>query len=310
MAVSRLRHPTCFFTCSALLLILVSINDVEASSCQRVIHKKVGDTVELPSCLPTDGVTDAAWKYGQIKLADKDKLFHEKQFKDRLELNHHNFSLTVKQLTLQDSGNFRFLSEENDTQRETVIITLQVHEPITKQPTLTYNSTWHTSNESCTVFLECNAASDSSVDYKWTVRNQTRSGSGLQYILSAQDGDTDFTCTIYNLVTEKSAYKTVTCKQGSSSSVVPLLIGLVIGMLLIIVLLLSLLCYTKSKGCCFNRLTQSPTQVNPAKTQEQVYSSLLHGDGCVYETISGPEDAGAGERPNSYINVTPAGVHG
>lgn len=103
------------------------VSDVEASSCQRVIHKKVGDTVELPSCLPTDGVTDAAWKYGRIKLADKDMLFHEKQFKDRLELNHQNFSLTVKQLTLQDSGNFSFLSEVYGTQRETVIITLQVH---------------------------------------------------------------------------------------------------------------------------------------------------------------------------------------
>ena len=88
-------------------------------------------------------------------------------------------------------------------------------EPITKQPTLTYNSTWHTSNESCTVFLECRADSDSDVAYKWTVRNQTRSGSGLQYILHEEDGDTDFTCTVYNFVTEMSASQTVTCKQGT-----------------------------------------------------------------------------------------------
>lgn len=32
MAVSRLRHPTCFFTCSALLLILVSINGKHTST--------------------------------------------------------------------------------------------------------------------------------------------------------------------------------------------------------------------------------------------------------------------------------------
>lgn len=107
------------------------VSDVEASSCPRVIHKKVGDTVELPSCLPTDGVTDrvteAIWKYGKIKLTDKNKIFHENQFKGRLELNHQNFSLTVKQLTLQDSGNFSFVSEVDDKQRETVIISLQVH---------------------------------------------------------------------------------------------------------------------------------------------------------------------------------------
>lgn len=32
MAVGRLRHPTCFFTCSALLLILVSINGKHTST--------------------------------------------------------------------------------------------------------------------------------------------------------------------------------------------------------------------------------------------------------------------------------------
>lgn len=35
------------------------------------------------------------------------------------------------------------------------------------------------------------------------------------------------------------------------------------------------LLYTCLTSCY--RLTQSPTQVNPAETQEQVYSSLLHG---------------------------------
>ena len=83
--------------------------------------------MELPSCLPTEGVTEATWNIGKIKLADKDKLFHENQFKGRLELNHQNFSLTVKQLTLQDSGKFSFVSEVNGIQRETVTISLQVH---------------------------------------------------------------------------------------------------------------------------------------------------------------------------------------
>lgn len=87
--------------------------------------------MELPSCLPTDRATDrvtmAIWKYGEKKLTDKNKIFHENQFKGRLELNHQNFSLTVKRLTLQDSGNFSFVSDVNDKQRETVIISLQVH---------------------------------------------------------------------------------------------------------------------------------------------------------------------------------------
>ena len=108
--------PCCFY-----------VSDVEASSCDRTIHKKVGDTVELPSCLPTEGVTSASWKYNNTKVADKDADVTHPQFKGRVDLNHTHFSLTVRRLTLQDSGVFSLISEVNDKQRDTVSITLQVH---------------------------------------------------------------------------------------------------------------------------------------------------------------------------------------
>ncbi|XP_070849713.1 SLAM family member 5-like [Chaetodon trifascialis] len=254
MVDGRLRYSISFFTCGALLLLGVFLHDVEASSCQHVIHKKVGDSVELSSCSLTEGVTDAKWKYGEVMIVDKNKNRSEQQFTGRLYLNPTNFSLTVRGLTLQDSGNFSFVSEAGGKQRPTVIISLQVHEPITKQPVLTSNSTWHTLNKYCTVLLECSATTDSSVSYNWTVRNQTRSGSRLQYIIRPQDGDTNFTCTIYNAVSEMSASVTVKCsnnteeKTMSSSSILPLITGRVIGISLIILLLSLLLCYTKSKG--------------------------------------------------------------
>lgn len=104
------------------------VSDVEASSCQREVHKKVGDTVEFSSCLPTEWVSLARWRYRGLNIADKDKEVSEKhQFTGRLDLNPTDFSLTVRKLTLQDSGDFSFISEVNDTQRKTVIITLQVH---------------------------------------------------------------------------------------------------------------------------------------------------------------------------------------
>ncbi|XP_051257768.1 signaling lymphocytic activation molecule-like [Dicentrarchus labrax] len=300
-----------FFTCGTLLLLLgAPLHDVEASSCQRVIiHKKVGDTVEFSSCLPTEGVTSANWKYGGLDITNNDKIYPQNQFQGRLELNPTNFSLTVRRLTLQDSGDFSFLSEVDDKdQRPTVVITLQVHDLITKQPILTINSTWHTLTNSCTVFLECKATSDSSANYNWTVRNQTLSGPRLQYTIRAQDGDTKFTCTSYNIVSEKSASKIVNCSNNlqepvsSSSTIVPLIIGPVIGILLII--LFPLLWYIKSEGLCCNRLTTQSQMVNQDETQQQVYSSLLHGDGSVYETIRGSEDAGTGGQPNQYRNVT------
>ncbi|XP_039677752.1 uncharacterized protein LOC120572477 isoform X2 [Perca fluviatilis] len=290
-----------FLTYSALLLI--GVYDVKASSCQRVIHKNVGDTVEFSSCLPTEGVTTARWKYKGSIIADKDNYSGEHQFKGRLDLNPTNFSLTVRRLTLKDSGNFSFLSEGvADSQRGTVTVTLKVHEPITVR--IVSNSTWHTLNKSCTVLLECQATSDinnSDITYKWAVRNQTIVGPGLEYTIKPQDQDTKFSCTISNVVSKMSATETVKCSPqasvSNSSSLVPLIIGPVIVILLIFLLLLSLLFYTKLKDPCCNRATQSQT-VNQNETQQPVYSSLLHGDGCVYEALRGSKDAGTGGPPN------------
>lgn len=80
-------------------------------------------------------------------------------------------------------------------------------------PVLTINSTWHASNESCTVLLECTVTSDSGVTYKWAVRNQSLSGSRLQYILRPQDGETTFTCTVFSFLKEKSVSKGVKCSN-------------------------------------------------------------------------------------------------
>ncbi|XP_074478864.1 uncharacterized protein LOC141760182 [Sebastes fasciatus] len=206
-----------FFKYISVLLVGVCLHDVEAARCQHVINKKVGDTVEFSSCLPTEGVTVALWEYGGLLIADKDGDVPENpQFKGRVDLNPTNFSLTVRRLTLQDSGDFQFVSDGNDKQRDTVTITLQVHEPITKEPNIISSYKWHDLNESCTFLLECNATTDSNVSYNWTVRNQTINGSRLQYIIERQDEDTEFTCTISNFVSEMSTIKTVECNNITS----------------------------------------------------------------------------------------------
>ncbi|XP_042368639.1 uncharacterized protein LOC121962449 [Plectropomus leopardus] len=191
------------------------------------------------------------------------------------------------------------------------------HEPITEEPVVSSNFTWHPLNQSCTVFLTCSAASHSNVIYRWAVKNQNINGSSLNNIIMSQDEDTNFTCTVSNVVSEKSTSEVVTCSNStsdppntvsSSSPLLPLIIGPIIGILLIILLLLLLLFYKKSKGPCFNRLTQSQ-MVNQDETQQHVYSSLLHGDSCVYETMRGSEDGVTGGPPNIYNNVTSPSVH-
>ncbi|XP_038586825.1 uncharacterized protein LOC119911919 [Micropterus salmoides] len=90
--------------------------------------KKVGDTVVLSSCLPSEGVTVARWRYRGSIIAEKGTVVPEKeQFKGRLELNATDLSLTLRSLTLNDSGDFSLNSEANDRQRDTVTINLQVH---------------------------------------------------------------------------------------------------------------------------------------------------------------------------------------
>ncbi|XP_039897074.1 uncharacterized protein LOC120739379 isoform X2 [Simochromis diagramma] len=288
-----------YFMHSIVLLLWVCLYYVEASSGKHVIHKNVGDTVELSSGLPTEGVTAATWKYGGITAADKDVgVFEKSPFKDRSELNLTDFTLTVRKLTLQDSGDFIFVSEVNDKQRPSVIITLQVHEPIAK-PDIKINSTRISSNESCKVLLECSTTGD--VSYKWTVGKQTLTGPRQQYIIREQDGETNVTCTVSSYVSEKSAFQTVKCSKdtdtnktecSSSSSLLMFIAGLFTGVLITLLFLFLLYCI-KSKGLHPKRLTQSET-INQEENQQHVYSALSHGDRCVYETVRGSEDAGPG----------------
>ncbi|XP_042258288.1 uncharacterized protein LOC121890086 [Thunnus maccoyii] len=92
-------------------------------------------------------------------------------------------------------------------------------------------------------------------------------------------------------------------RPDSSSSLIPLIVGLVCGSILIILLLL-LYRYRRSKDSRFIRPIQSdstnqdPTinhMVNLNETQHNVYSSPLHGDAPVYESIKGSEDTENGD---------------
>ncbi|KAJ4946650.1 hypothetical protein JOQ06_024313 [Pogonophryne albipinna] len=80
-----------------------------------------------------------------------------------------------------------------------------------------------------------------------------------------------------------------------------LIVGLLGAVVLIILLLLFLYLYRKSKDSCCIR-SQSTNQ-GPARdhmiNQDEIknmpqYSTLLHGDRCLYETIGGPVEAGNG----------------
>ncbi|XP_032438363.1 SLAM family member 8-like isoform X5 [Xiphophorus hellerii] len=200
---------------STLLLVLLGLgrHDVETSEGKQVIHKGVGDSVVLSSNLPAEGVKRARWKYGNLNVAIKGSgLTPNNPFKGRVEFNNTTLSLTIRDLTLQDSGEFNLIAEVNDKQ-VSVFIILQVHEPISTNSIVFSNVTEAGSDGFCTVFLECKANPHSDVTYSWTVGTQTRNGSTLQYSIRPQDGETTFTCKASNVISEKLAFKTLRCSN-------------------------------------------------------------------------------------------------
>ncbi|KAM7377135.1 hypothetical protein PAMA_013761 [Pampus argenteus] len=241
-----------FFTHSVLLWIC--LHDVAASSCERTVYKSVGDTVELSSCLPTEGVNSASWKYKNIIVAGIDEGLNENsQFGGRIYLNPTNYSLILRNLTPRDSGDFSFISEANDKQRKTININLQVKEIITNEPTLTVYPTWHASNESCTFELNCSTNSYRNVSFNWIVGNQTFSGSRQQVITRPKEGNIKFTCTIFNSFSNKSASKTVKCSNNTSAdpenneSRLVLYVSVSAGGCLMIVIIISIIVCVSSK---------------------------------------------------------------
>lgn len=104
------------------------ISDAEVDRCQDVIHRNVGESAELSSCLQNETVSSVRWKHGEDPIADKDRNYTASQYKSRL-LFHRNFNLIILNLTLQDSGVFTFVSKnsEGTVQRKTIQVILHVH---------------------------------------------------------------------------------------------------------------------------------------------------------------------------------------
>ncbi|CAB1456122.1 unnamed protein product [Pleuronectes platessa] len=205
-----------------------------------------------------------------------------------------------------DGGRLRCLScffTHSELLFHVLLLGVCLHEPLTP-PDISFNSTFHPSNESCTVSLECVSTSDSNVNYRLSVRNQTLVGPRLWYNIRPQDGDTKFTCTIFN--SESSTSETVTCsneeKPPPSASPVPLVIGLVwwhhtdsLPLAAAVVLVQE---FKELSQPLRTNQSSDPT-VHHDEIQLQVYSSLLHGDDCIYESIRGDTEEGTRGDPDN-----------
>ncbi|XP_034146286.1 uncharacterized protein LOC105009346 isoform X3 [Esox lucius] len=183
-----------------------------------LIHKRVGESVELPGHSEEFGVTLAAWTYQGKEIAEhKQNVTYPlvSQFEGRLEMNPKNFSLTVRDLTLQDSGVFILTSDGAKGQIPSKSITLKVHEPVSNL--VIYKKIQQLANRSCSVQMMCNASSSSNLNYIWKRGNEMyRGDQQMQFILSPGEGDHNLICNASNIVSEQSASTTVSCSNETN----------------------------------------------------------------------------------------------
>uniref|UniRef100_A0AAZ1Y0L8 Ig-like domain-containing protein n=1 Tax=Oreochromis aureus TaxID=47969 RepID=A0AAZ1Y0L8_OREAU len=152
------------------------------------------------------------------------------------------------------------------------------------------------------VTLTCSVGSSAGWKYEWFRRDPNtevqfrtddqqnrviRVSEGGIYRCRGRRGNPDY-------YTDKSDDVTIekTSVLSSESSSFLMIAGLISGITFIFLLLL-LCCCMKSK--VFNKGSADDQRVSQDEDQQQVYSSLLHGDRCVYETIRGSKNTETGQ---------------
>uniref|UniRef100_A0A8C7RPJ7 Ig-like domain-containing protein n=1 Tax=Oncorhynchus mykiss TaxID=8022 RepID=A0A8C7RPJ7_ONCMY len=176
-----------------------------------IINKRVGDSVELLAGLETEHFKSLEWKYMGKDIAEfNSEVVYSpgSQFEGRLKMNTKNFSLTVRELTLQDSGDFLLTGEGDKGQIDSKTITLKVHEPIFKVAIQTDIKLL--ANHSCTVLLVCNVSSYPNITYTWEIDNEMYGDAQqIHFSLSPAEGDISVKCNASNLVSWKTASATL-----------------------------------------------------------------------------------------------------
>ncbi|KAM9406418.1 CD48 antigen-like isoform 1-T1 [Salvelinus alpinus] len=288
---------TCFSNLGILLLLLSNLHYGVGVSSYSSFHKTVGESVEMPADLEGHNVTAMQWKYrGKIIAEFNSKVVvysPGSQFDGRLEMNVFNFSLTIRKLTLQDSGEFLVIAE-TDKQIPTKAVTLQVQEPILKIAIQT--DIKHLANHSCTVRLVCNVSRYLNITYTWERDNEMYGDTQqIHFSLSPAERDISVKCNASNLVSWKTASATVKCSNDTTTPGLvwyTIYIGVSVGGAVVLILTVAVaVCYCRGRSNTEDltdntiyadvmdntksRDTRSNSQVNPISIYETVSDLVI-----------------------------------
>uniref|UniRef100_A0A8C7DBP9 Immunoglobulin domain-containing protein n=1 Tax=Oncorhynchus kisutch TaxID=8019 RepID=A0A8C7DBP9_ONCKI len=281
-----------FFSKHGILLLLGSIFQYGVGA-PLIINKRVGDSVELLAGLETGHFKSLEWKYMGKDIAEfySDVVYSPaSQFEGRLKMNTQNYSLTVRELTLQDSGDFLLTGEGDKGQIDSKTITLKVHEPISKVAIQTDIKLL--ANHSCTVLLVCNVYSYPNITYTWEIDNEIYGdGQQIHFSLSPAERDISVKCNASNLVSWKTASATVKCRNDTNTPGLAwytIYIGISVGGTVVLILTVAVaVCYCRGRSNTDNttyadviintrsRDTRSNSHVNPTSIYETVNDLVI-----------------------------------
>uniref|UniRef100_A0AAX7UQM3 Ig-like domain-containing protein n=1 Tax=Astatotilapia calliptera TaxID=8154 RepID=A0AAX7UQM3_ASTCA len=144
-------------------------------------------------------------------------------------------------------------------------------------------------------------------EYRWRGANQTTQWTHNNYWIFnvSESSSGDYTCKSrrrddsYSSTEWSEAFNlSASTVLSSESSSFLMTVGLISGITFIVLLL-----YYCMKSKVFNKGSADDQRVSQDEDQQQVYSSLLHGDRCVYETIPGSKSADTGQiEDDSSVN--------
>ncbi|XP_042615253.1 uncharacterized protein LOC122145538 isoform X2 [Cyprinus carpio] len=198
--------------CSILGVLLVFFLQGSCADPDVEVHKAVGDSLELIADYPKKDL-EVQWKYNMITFAeyrnDDFQKVKSELFNNRLKMNENDISVTVTELTLQDSGRFVIVAVSKSEQYKTKVSVLHVHDLI-REVKIEYNYVWLQSENICMFHLRCVASGDQNLSYSW-ISPQTQ-GSQLNISLSLAESAT-LNCTANNTVSVKYTTKTVVCTE-------------------------------------------------------------------------------------------------
>ncbi|XP_059377357.1 uncharacterized protein LOC132113549 isoform X2 [Carassius carassius] len=203
--------------CSILGVLLVfllqgSCSDPDAD----VVHKAVGDSLELLVNYPKDGL-EVQWKYNQIIFAEyRNRDFQKANselFNERLKTYKDNISVTVTNLRLQDSGRFSIVAEGKSEQYKSKLIELHVHELI-RDVQIKFSESWPQSKNICVFDLQCLSSGDPNPSYSWSAPQIQTQGPHLNISLRPAE-NTTLTCTANNSYSVTHTTQTLVCTQRS-----------------------------------------------------------------------------------------------